>query len=297
MRNKRIKQRIHYLVILLFIVIPTLSIAQKQSNTDLLFTEVKNQFPRKEKDLRKWDAPVVADLDQDGFLDLILNDHGLGASICWNNNGEFAKPYDLIMGDIHGVSVGDIDFDGNLEIIFSRGGGSGSNARNSKLFRVNKQREFIALHDFKEPLALMRGRTVRFFDGDNDGDLDLINFAFPSKEKNGESENYVYENKNNGQLVYRSILPSSKRDGQKVLLTDFNEDYFLDIIQYGHGTVKIFKGQGDLTYVDVTNKVFPFDIDQVTGIIELDYDNDGDFDLYFTRGKGFEIGETFYNDS
>jgi len=296
MELKSIKIYLHWLAIILISLNTNLGLSQQQSKLKSSFTEVFTEFPRVEKNLRKWDAPVIADLDQDGFPDMIINDHGLGVSICWNNKGSFAKPYDLIMGDLHGVSVGDFDFDGNLEIVLSRGGGSGSNARNSKVYRVNRQREFVALPDFKEPLALMRGRTVRFFDGDNDGDLDLINFAFPTKEKKGESENYIYENKGSSQLVMASNLPASVRDGQKTLLTDFNGDHVMDIILYGQGNVKIFEGQGDLTYLDKSDSVLPFAIDQITGIIEIDYDNDGDFDLYFTRSKGFEIGETFYNE-
>ena len=259
------------------------------------FTEVFKDFPRVEKNLRKWDAPVVADLDRDGYPDLLINDHGYGVRVCWNNKGIFSKPYDVLIGDVHGISVGDFDGDGNLEIIMARGGGSGSNARNSKIFRVDKQRNFSELPDFNIPLELMRGRTVKFFDGDNDGKLDLLNFAFPSAEKNGKSENYIYKNDGKGQLVLTSELPPIRTDGQKALLTDFNGDGIFDILLYGEGKVKAYQGKGDLTFQDVTNKILPYDIENVTDIVELDYDNDGDFDLFFTRGKSFEIGETFFD--
>ncbi|WP_303317306.1 CRTAC1 family protein [Flavivirga abyssicola] len=275
---------------LLCILLSNHSIAQ---NTTTTFKEVFKEFPRQEKNLRKWDAPVVADLDQDGYLDLLINDHGFGIQVCWNNKGKFAKPYDVIMGDLHGVSAGDIDFDGNIEIVMSRGGGSGSNARNSKMYRV-VGREFIPMGDFKEPLALMRGRTVGFVDIDNDGDLDLLNFAFPDGAKKGQTENYLYEN-NGGELVLNSTLPASKIDGQKVLLTDFNGDNVMDIVMYGHGNVKIYQGGEGFTFEDVSKKVLPRSIDEVTGVVEIDYDNDGDFDLYFTRGLDFETGETFFN--
>ena len=284
-----------FLTIAVAIVLPAFCVQNLLAQTPT-FTEVRKDFPRTEKNLRKWDAPVIADLDQDGYMDLILNDHGLGISICWNNQGKFAKPYDLIMGDLHGVSIGDFDMDGNLELIISRGGGSGSNARNSKMYRVDKERNFTALPDFEVPLALMRGRTVKFMDGDNDGDLDLLNFAFPDKSKKGESENYIYKNNGDGQLVLATTtLPPSKSDGQKTLTTDFNGDNIVDIILYGHGKVKAYQGKGDLTYKEVSKKIFPNDLEEVTGIVELDYDNDGDFDLFLTRGKEFEIGETFYD--
>ena len=269
------------------------SFAQKDSSEN--FTEVFSEFPRQEKNLRKWDAPVIADLDQDGYQDILINDHGFGVQVQWNNKGRFSKPYDIIMGDLHGISVGDFDKDGNMEVIMSRGGGSGSNARNSKIFRVNKQREFISIPDFKVPLELMRGRTLKFFDGDNDGDLDLLNFAFPDASKKGESENYVYKNNDQMQLVLHSTLPAIKVNGQKTLITDFNGDTILDIVIYGHGAAKAYQGNGDLTFKDVSKNVLPGEINKITGIVEVDFDNDGDFDLYITRGKEFEIGETFYD--
>lgn len=272
-----------------FCLIPFLNSAQTT------FKEVIKEFPRQDKNLRKWDAPVIADLDQDGYLDILINDHGFGVQVQWNNNGKYTKPYDIIMGDLHGVSVGDIDKDDNLEVIMSRGGGSGSNARNSKLYRVTKDRKFIELGEFNEPLAMMRGRTVSFIDGDNDGDLDLLNFAFPDGQKKGASENYIYENDGNGQLTLHGTIPAAKGNGQKTLITDFNGDDILDFILYGHGPIKAYKGNGDLTYSDVSKKVFPNDIEHVSGITEIDYDNDGDFDLYITRGSEFNKGDVFYD--
>lgn len=263
-------------------------------NSQTTFTEVFKEFPRQDKNLRKWDSPVVADLYKDGYVDLLINDHGLGIQVQWNNKGKFAKPYDIIMGDLHGISVGDFDNDGHLEVIMSRGGGSGSNARNSKIFKV-KGRKFIPMADFTEPLALMRGRTVKFVDLDNDGDLDLLNFAFPDGAKKGASENYVYENNGNGEFILHATIPASKVNGQKVLNTDFNNDNIIDMIVYGYKNVIAYKGNGDLTFTNVTKKIFPFDIDEVSAIAEIDYDNDGDMDLFFTRGSEFKKGETFYN--
>lgn len=285
------RESLKSLTIILFYIIST-SVSGQEKTVE--FKEAKKDFPRLEKNLRKWDAPVVADLDKDGYLDLLINDHGLGVQVQWNNQGKFAKPFDIIMGDLHGVAVGDIDNDGYLEMILSRGGGSGSNARNSKIYKI-KNRKFIPIKDFKEPLALMRGRTVKFVDLDNDGDLDLLNFAFPDGAKKGASENYIYQNNGKGELILHSTIPASKGNGQKTLVTDFNNDNQQDFILYGHNTIRAFQNLGNLNFTDVTKKIFPFDIDQVTAIAEIDYDNDGDFDLFFTRGTDFEKGETFYN--
>ncbi len=259
------------------------------------FVSVEEDFPVDGKNRRKWDAPVVADLDQDGWPDLLINDHGYSVQVSWNNEGQFLKPVDLFMGDLHGVTVGDYDQDGLLEIIISRGGGSGANARNAIQFKVGKEREIARLSEFDTPLMKMRGRTVKLFDPDQDGDLDLINFAFPSKEKNGQSESYLYENNGKGQLIVASQLPATKRDGQKTLITDFNNDTIPDLLLYGHGSVKAYVGDGKFNFKDVTGSLFPTPINHVTSIVEIDYDNDGDFDLYFSRGEEFGKQEDFYD--
>lgn len=269
---------------------------QGRENTDRLrFAEVVKEFPAEPKNLRKWDAPVVADLDQDGYVDLLLNDHGFGVRVCWNNKGRYAKPIDLVMGDLHGITVGDYDLDGNQEVVISRGGGSGENARNALVYRVDRQRQFTRLPDFQPPLEPMRGRTVKLFDGDNDGDLDLINFGFPSAERRGESENYVYRNDGNGRLSLAGVVPPSIADGQKTLLTDFNSDGVVDLLLYGQGKVRAFQGLGGLVYDEVSDAVLPSPLTDVTSIVEFDFDNDGDFDLFMTRGEEYEIGETFFD--
>lgn len=259
------------------------------------FVSAGKDFPKAETNLRKWETPVVADLDQDGWVDMILNEHGYAIQVVWNNKGRYAKPWDLMMGDAHGLTVGDFDQDGLNELVISRGGGSGSNARNSVIYKIGKDRSFERLPEFDEPLAYMRGRTVKFLDGDNDGDLDLLNFAFPSMEKRGASENYVYQNDGEGSLILDSKLPFTPRNGQKVLITDFNNDGNDDLILYGEGPLRAFEGKGDLSFEDVGKRVFKNKIHDVTGAVEIDFDNDGDFDVFLTRGREIASGSTFYD--
>ena len=256
--------------------------------------ERQNGFLPKQTNLRKWDSPVVSDLDGDGYPDLILNDHGYSIKVVWNNKGVFSEPQDLLMGDAHGVSIGDFNKDGNKDIVISRGGGSGSNARNSIIYSVTKQRVFSRLKDFAQPLVNMRGRTVKFHDFDQDGDLDLLNFAYPSKEKNGDSENYIYEN-HKGELVLANTLPRSFQDGQKTLISDIDQDGQFDLLMYGFKDAKIYLGKEQLSFKDATSSVFDLPITDVTGALQLDYDNDGDFDLFLTRGADFPKNTRIYN--
>ncbi|GAB5561410.1 MAG: hypothetical protein SynsKO_30570 [Synoicihabitans sp.] len=259
------------------------------------FVSAAADFPRSEKNLRKWEAATVADLDQDGWPDLILNEHGFALQVMWNNRGKFAPPWDLVMGDLHGVTVGDLDRDGRLELVVSRGGGSGSNARNSMIYRIEGREAFTRLPEFPEPLAMMRGRTVKLFDGDRDGDLDLLNLAFPSNNREAASENYVYRNEGNGTLELDHRLERSYQDGQKILLTDFDNDGVEDVLMYGHRALRAFRGKGDLSFTEISEEMFPTPIEDVTGVVEIDFDNDGDFDIFLSRGRDFEAGSAFYD--
>ncbi|MEZ9236711.1 CRTAC1 family protein [Shewanella sp. 10N.286.52.A9] len=248
---------------------------------------------------RKWDNPVIADFDQDGFQDLLLTDHGYSVKLYWNNNGVYDKGYDLIVGDMHGIGVSDYNNDGKLDVLISRGGGSGSNARNAKLYHFNG-REIIEGNEFKPPLQNLRGRTSKFFDANNNGDLDLLLMGFPSRAKGpkpkSDSENFVYKNDGKGNIVHVTDLPQTYQDGQKVLITDFNQDQIDDLLIYGHNRLIALKGTGDYQYQDVTDTLFEQDIRHVTGIAEIDYDNDGDFDLYLTRARPLEAGDTFFDE-
>jgi hypothetical protein len=259
------------------------------------FSENNGDIPLENMSRRKWDNAVIADLDQDGYDDLILTDHGYTVKLYWNNAGKFAKGYDLIVGDMHGIGVADYNKDGDMDILVSRGGGSGSNARNSKLFHISKDRKISEGADFNPPLTNIRGRTGKFFDGDNDGDLDLLLLGFPSNNSPSVSENFIYENAGQYNLLQVGNLPKTYRDGQKILITDFNNDFIDDVLIYGEGKLKVMQGQGKLGFVDVTKTVLEQDIEFATGIAPIDYDNDGDVDLYISRGQEFAAGDTFFD--
>lgn len=282
---------VSWLTVIFLVFFTTYSVANPLS-----FNKVTD-FLSQEPNLRKWDAPVIADLDHDGYPDLLLNDHGFSVKVIWNDQGIFADPYDIIVGDMHGVSVGDFNRDGLLDIVIAKGGGSGANARNAIIFSVDRQRQFNKLPDFVDPLAYMRGRTVKWVDLNQDGYLDLINFAFPDKSKKGKSENYLYKNDQNANLSLANVLPPSYQDGQKVLLVDLNNDQNQDILMYGHNQVRGFINNGDFKFTAVSDELGLSGIKNVTSAVSLDIDNDGDQDLLLTRGEYFSSGDLFYNPS
>lgn len=267
----------------------------KKTDVPSFFVEASDDIKLENANRRKWGNAVIADLDNDGFQDLLLTDHGFSIKLYWNDNGKYGKGYDLLVGDTHGIAVGDFNQDGISDVLVSRGGGSGANARNAKLFHIDDQRNITEGKDFDEPLKFMRGRTSKFYDGDNDGDLDLLLLGFPGNKGEEDIPSYSYKNNGIGQQVLSSNLPKTMKDGQKLLVTDFNQDNVSDFILYGDARITMHQGNGDLTFDDVTDKWLTNDIHHVTSISEIDYDNDGDFDLFLTTGKELKVGETYYN--
>lgn len=259
-----------------------------------LFTEQHQAIKLENKNRRKWDNALISDLDQDGYPDLLLTDHGYTIRLYWNNKGVYDKGRDLIVGDMHGIGVGDYDKDGKMDILLSRGGGSGSNARNAKLFHFNK-REIIEGGEFSPKLPTLRGRTSKFFDANNNGHLDLLLMGFPQANSGKQTSNFIYKNDGTGNITHATDLPKTNRDGQKVLITDFNNDKIDDLVIYGDGALRVLKGNGDFTFSDVTANVLRDKIMNATGVSEVDFDNDGDFDLYISRANPLQAGDTFFD--
>ena len=282
------------LIMLALIGCQSIPTKTKVVTTSPLFTEQHQDIQFESKYRRKWDNAVIADLDQDGYADLLLTDHGYTVKLFWNNQGVYEQGIDLIVGDMHGIGVDDFDHDGRLDVLISRGGGSGTNARNAKLFHF-ENRTIIEGQDFIPPLPKIRGRTSKFFDSNNDGYSDLLLMGFPSMGIGKQTENFIFKNDGKANFVHQTDLKQTYRDGQKVLITDFNNDYINDLLIYGNAHVIALQGKGDFQYIDVTQKLLGGKITDVTGIAEIDFDNDGDFDLYFTRAIDFNAGDTFYD--
>lgn len=244
---------------------------------------------------RKWDNALIADLDQNGFMDILATDHAYRANVFWNNGGTFSKPQVVIKGDTHGTAAADIDQDGRMDLIISQGGGGGKKPRYPVSFQINKDRTISGGEEFSH-FERSRGRAVKLIDSDNNGSLNLVTSAFPLKsQKHGA--NFLYENKQPKQFEFIKHLPFAKWLGYKTLVTDFNNDGITDLFFYGGNNIIAVQGQAGLKYHEVTNKVLAelSNIHDVSSIAEIDYDNDGDFDLFLTRAKHQFDRQSFYD--
>ncbi|MBR9912733.1 MAG: CRTAC1 family protein [Gammaproteobacteria bacterium] len=261
-----------------------------------LFSATRGIMPLEDKPRRKWDNAVIADLDQDGRQDAILTEHGHRVRVFWNEGGTFSGPQDIAVGDLHGVAVSDFDRDGRTDVIIAQGGGDGNNPRRPLWFQVNKDRTFDGGKPF-EYFEPGRGRAVKLLDADQDGAADLLLTGFPLPSQKAGA-NHFYENTGAGGFEFVGNLPQAKWLGYRALVTDFNSDHDPDFILYGGDNMVAVAGGEGMAFANVNAKVFGdlADTSHISSISEIDFDNDGDFDLFITRAEAQFEQETYYDE-
>ena len=250
----------------------------------LTFSEKSEIIPLEDRNRRKFDNAVIADLDQDGFLDLLLTEHSRRVELYWNNNGVFELGEPFIFGDTHGIAVSDFDFDERVDIIVQPGGGDGKNPRKPRYYHVNKDRTIDKGGEFKH-FEKGRGRAAKFVDIKKDGKLDLITSAFPTL-KALDKGNILYTNDDELTFKFNTNIANADRMGMRTTLLDYNNDGITDILFHGGRKLVIVKGLID-GFKEVTKEVLGnlSNTDLVNSVSQIDYDNDGDFDLFLTRSK------------
>lgn len=245
----------------------------------------------------KYGGPTVADLDQDGDFDFIVNNHNAETSkLYWNNSdGAVTKHHKNLarwfMHDLHGTAAGDYDNDGDLDLVVTMGGGNGTNPSKTNFYHNDKGNFVLYTGDVGIDRG-GRGRGARWIDADLDGDLDLLLFNEASLT-HSKPQHYFYQNLGNGKFAFKSVAGMQDVEPSRVLVTDINQDQIDDIIFYGHHAMSIWQGNGDFTYQNVTQQL-PTDVrgfDDVMAMVDVDIDNDGDLDLYVARGKEFGVGK------
>lgn len=261
-----------------------------------LFTETSGILPVEDRSRRKWDGAIVGDLDGNGHQDLLLTEHAHKVFIYWNEGGYFSKPVALIKGDMHGTAIADFDKDGLVEVIIAQGGGNGSNPRKPKHYEITKDRKITggkALEHFEKG----RGRSVKVFDANNDGNLDLFltGFATPDQFKTGA--NHFYNNAGDGQFVFNAHLPFGERLSYRSAITDFNHDAKPDVVIFGGHDIMVAKGGEGYEFSDATDEVLGAlkNTSDVSALSQLDFDGDGDLDWVLSRAEHQFEHETYYD--
>ncbi|MDU0356302.1 VCBS repeat-containing protein [Paraglaciecola aquimarina] len=166
---------------------------------------------------------------------------------------------------------------------------------------MNANRSIVGGEEFTL-VERTRGRAAKLVDSNQDGKLDLVLSAFPlPSQKKGANHLYVNRGEQaegaKHQLVFDTWLPTAKWLGYRTLVTDFNNDNISDLVFYGGKNMVAVAGEKGGQFKNVSSAVFAklANTSDVSTLAEIDFDNDGDLDLFATRAKHQFTEQRYYD--
>jgi hypothetical protein len=217
---------------------------------------------------------LLRDLDTDGDLDAVFSNCTLFDSQVWLNDGHgtFTITDQLLSKQAHGIDMGDLDGDGDLDIFITCHYFFKDDVPFHLSSRVYLNDGSGRFHDSDQQFgdSLLSGNEVYLSDIDGDGDLDAMVDYY-------EEPNRIYLN--DGAAGF-SVSGNSYPDGST--FGDLNSDGHTDLLAVISGIgYEVWLGQGDGTF---TKSWQLDDSTAMNGINSLaDLDRDGDLDALLTR--------------
>jgi len=219
-------------------------------------------------------AQVLADVDRDGDLDVVIGLPGGGGRVLRNERGGVLSDSGEVLGGVDftlALAVGDLDQDGDLDVITGNTAGGGA---------------WIYLNDgaghFLETAQVAAGAhttALALGDVDRDGDLDLV---VGNLGVRGES-NRLFTNDGHGRLRDTGLRFGSL-ETRSLLLADVDGDGDLDLITAdarGEALLWLGDGRGGFAAAGACLRQ-----GRLSGLAGGDLDGDGDLDLWAASDDG-----------
>eukprot|EP00178_Gracilaria_changii_P003006 TRINITY_DN14402_c2_g1_i1.p1 TRINITY_DN14402_c2_g1~~TRINITY_DN14402_c2_g1_i1.p1 ORF type:complete len:504 (-),score=99.69 TRINITY_DN14402_c2_g1_i1:214-1725(-) len=270
---------------------PSFRDVTEQANIDLSSGKVK-----------KYGAPAVIDLDRDGLPDLLFCHHDSSFTEMYFNQGDgtFFKPQWGIFHDSHGFAAFPVSpWTKNMRFTLSVGGNFGRNPANPLMFEVTPAR---AISEVTQQAGITerggRGRSAVYMDLSMGAHPFWPDVIYTNAWALEGIHQFAYEN--GGQQTFKARELKGGFEWTRnplAVVTDIDNDGTMEVLSYYFFTV--WKLRAPFNMVDVSDQVLPSNMERegVVSVAEIDYDGDGDFDLYLARYRiGFWMPDTVYHD-
>ena len=247
---------------------------------------------------------VMDDLDNDGYLDLVASDWGIGKQMRYLKNrgdGTFVDRTKEagLLGQVGGLNMNHVDYDndGDADVLVLRGAWQGAEGRlPNSLLRNNGDGTFVDVTDAAGLLSFHPTQAAVWGDFDNDGWVDL----FIGNESGRQSTNACQLYKNNKDGTFSNVAAqlgvANVGFVKGAAWGDYDNDGWLDLYLSRLGGPNIlYQNQegpsGTRTFRDVTDTAGVTEPQLSFPTWFWDYDNDGWLDLFAGSFPGFS-GDT-----
>ena len=251
---------------------------------------------------RGYFGAISFDYDNDGLLDIyIATGLNLPTDFLYRNqgNGRFLMVDPAKAGVIDGpqgsdgIVLGDYDNDGDLDLYITTVRDKLPKGKNG-LLRNEGNGKYVNVSEQAGVDRRSFDKNGVFWDYNNDGNLDLLIYSWPSMVRGKTT--ILYKNNGNGTFtdVTQAVgIELVNKDSSGANVGDYDNDGWLDLCITYHNTSTLF-------YHNNKNGTFT-EISNVAGIVStnsgstsfVDYDNDGDLDLFTGQsplgGKGLRL--------
>ena len=247
---------------------------------------------------------LIADYNNDKVLDIYIADHGQthqnqgyrDSYYLSQPNGTWLESSDTHLSDnnfiayAHGGATGDIDNDGDMDVVITDWGTFWCLMNNGSGFLTKRQ------------CGGSNAFGLELADMDNDGDLDAI---FGGNEWGDAFPTGIYWNDGQGNFITYNSTPLKQHKAwggiAEVSAWDLDNDGDMDIV-YGRereslkgAAIQIIENLGNKKFKD--HGIFPVSNhnDYIMSILFNDLDSDGDYDLYLASKDFWTDGAVFIN--
>ena len=232
-------------------------------------------------------AVIAVDVDGDGDKDLVFANAFNSQPTVLINNGagvftnETAARFPSILLNSFGVGWGDVDNDGDIDLVFADAGPNtfGAPGGMAKLFLNDGTGHFTNVPIFTNQANKVGAQNAQLVDVDGDLDLDLI--------IDGKSPGqFLYLNDGQGHfLYYPTVLPAGSANTYATGWADLDNDndmdgVYISLTGFNEGTAQNnLHPSGTLSFTGSTATIAGHNGDDDNDVVFLDANNDGILDV------------------